>query len=108
MSTYTRNMTEGSELKHILFFTLPLLAGNLFQQLYNIVDSAIVGRFLGADALGSVGSTGSATFLFYNLCYGLATGAGILIAQSFGAGREEDVKSLSQIPLTLWVRSDFL
>ena len=94
MSTYTRNMTEGSELKHILFFTLPLLAGNLFQQLYNIVDSAIVGKFLGADALGSVGSTGSATFLFYNLCYGLATGAGILIAQSFGAGRDEDVKKL--------------
>lgn len=94
MSTYTRNMTEGSEMKHIIFFTLPLLAGNLFQQLYNIVDSAIVGKFLGAEALGAVGSTGSATFLFYNLCNGLAAGAGILIAQSFGGGREEDVKKL--------------
>lgn len=94
MSTYTRNMTEGSELRHILFFTLPLLAGNLFQQLYNIVDSAIVGKFLGADALGAVGSTGSATFFFYNLCNGLAAGAGILIAQSFGGGRTEDVKKL--------------
>lgn len=94
MSTYTRNMTEGSELRHILFFTLPLLAGNLFQQLYNIVDSAIVGKVLGADALGAVGSTASATFLFYNLCNGLAVGAGILIAQSFGADRQEDVKKL--------------
>lgn len=94
MSTYTRNMTEGSELRHIMLFTLPLLAGNLFQQFYNIVDSAIVGRFLGADALGAVGSTGSATFFFYNVCNGLATGAGILIAQSFGAGRTNEVKKL--------------
>ena len=94
MSTYTRNMTTGSELGHILRFTLPLLAGNLFQQLYNIVDSVIVGRYLGADAFASVGETGSVTFLFYNLCIGLATGAGILIAQSFGANKDRDVKRL--------------
>ena len=94
MSTYTRNMTTGSELGHILRFTLPLLAGNLFQQLYNIVDSVIVGRYLGSSAFASVGETGSITFLFYNLCIGLATGAGILIAQSFGANRDRDVKRL--------------
>ena len=94
MSTYTRNMTTGSELGHILRFTLPLLAGNLFQQLYNIVDSVIVGRYLGSTAFASVGETGSITFLFYNLCIGLATGAGILIAQSFGANRDRDVKRL--------------
>ena len=91
---YIRKMTEGSELSHILRFTLPLLAGNLFQQLYNIVDSAIVGRYLGGEALAAVGSTGSITYLFYTLCIGLATGAGILIAQRFGAGDNDAVKRL--------------
>lgn len=85
-------MTKGSEIKHILLFTLPLLAGNLFQQFYNIVDSVIVGRYLGHEALAAVGATGSITFLFYTLCNGLSAGAGILIAQSFGAGRHDDVK----------------
>ena len=89
---YVKNMTQGSELKHILLFTLPLLAGNLFQQLYNIVDSVIVGRYLGHEALAAVGATGSITFLFYALCNGLSAGAGILISQSFGAGRNDDVK----------------
>lgn len=91
---YTKQMTEGSELSHILRFTLPLLAGNLFQQLYNIVDSVIVGKFLGYHALAAVGATGSITYLFYTLCIGLAAGAGILIAQTFGAGKEDDVKRL--------------
>lgn len=92
--TYGKQMTDGSELGHILRFTLPLLAGNLFQQLYNIVDSVIVGKFLGYHALAAVGATGSVTYLFYTLCIGLAVGAGILIAQSFGAGKEEDVRRL--------------
>ncbi len=81
---YVKSMTEGSELSHILKFSLPLLVGNLFQQLYNVVDSAIVGKYLGSDKLAAVGSTGSITYLFYTLCIGLATGAGILIAQRFG------------------------
>lgn len=89
---YEKNMTEGSELSHIIRFTLPLLFGNLFQQLYNVVDSVIVGRYLGYDALASVGATGSLTYLFYTLCIGLSVGSGILIAQCFGAGRDEDVK----------------
>ena len=99
MSAYVKSMTEGSELGHILKFTLPLLMGNLFQQLYNIVDSAIVGRYLGKDALAAVGSTGSLTFLFYTLCIGLATGAGILIAQRFGARDMDAVKRLIVIQL---------
>lgn len=57
--TYTTDMTKGGELGHILRFALPMLAGNLFQQLYNIVDSVIVGRHLGYQALASVGATGS-------------------------------------------------
>lgn len=93
MDTYTKNMTEGSELSHILRFALPLLLGNLFQQIYNIVDSVIVGKVLGKNALAAVGATGSITFLFYTLCIGLSIGAGVLISQSFGAGREKEVRS---------------
>lgn len=92
--TYTQKMTEGSELKHIILFTLPLFAGNLFQQLYNIVDSVIVGRYLGADKLAAVGTTGSLTYLFSTLCIGLSVGAGILISQRFGAGMHREVKKL--------------
>lgn len=89
---YTTDMTAGSEFNHIIKFALPMLAGNLFQQLYNVADSVIVGRYLGADALASVGATGSITYFFYTLCIGLATGIGILISQSFGAGNHENVK----------------
>lgn len=56
--TYTTDMTKGSELGHIVRFALPMLAGNLLQQLYNIVDSIIVGRYLGYQALAAVGATG--------------------------------------------------
>ncbi len=89
---YTTDMTVGSEFSHIIKFALPMLAGNIFQQLYNIADSVIVGKYLGADALASVGATGSITYFFYTLCIGLATGIGILISQSFGAGNHENVK----------------
>ena len=94
MSKYAKTMTEGSEFKHIILFTLSLLFGNLFQQFYNIVDSVIVGRFLGKNALAAVGATGSITYLFYTLCIGLSIGTGVLIAQHFGAGNEENVKKL--------------
>lgn len=94
MATYTKSMTEGSELSQILRFSVPLLVGNIFQQLYNIVDSAIVGRYLGSGKLAAVGATGSITYLFFALCIGLATGAGILIAQRFGAGDFNSVKKL--------------
>lgn len=89
---YTTDMTVGSEFNHIIRFALPMLAGNLFQQLYNVADSVIVGKYLGADALASVGATGSITYFFYTLCIGLATGIGILISQNFGAGNHENVK----------------
>ncbi len=90
---YTVDMTKGSEFKHIIKFAFPLLVGNIFQQMYNVVDSAIVGRYLGSRALAAVGATGSITFFFYTLCIGLATGAGILISQCFGAGDEKSVKN---------------
>lgn len=79
-------MTEGSETGHIISFALPLLGGNLLQQTYNIVDTIIVGHFLGDNALAAVGATGSITYLFYTLCIGLSIGAGVIISQLFGAG----------------------
>ena len=58
-------MTEGSPAKLLLSFTIPMLIGNLFQQFYNMVDSIVVGRFVGANALAAVGATGSLNFLFF-------------------------------------------
>ena len=69
-------MTQGSELKHILMFTLPLLAGNLFQQFYNIVDSVIVGRYLGHEALAAVGACAALTNVFICVALGAGVGAG--------------------------------
>ena len=86
------DMTFGSPSKHILIFAVPLLIGNLFQQLYNMVDALIVGNFVGANALASVGTCGSVSFLFFSLSSGLALGIGIIVAQYFGAKNEEKVR----------------
>lgn len=86
------DMTEGSPTKHLATFALPMLVGNLFQQLYNLADSAIVGKFVGSNALGSIGATGSLTFLLFSLCMGLSSGAGIVVSQYFGAKDKENVK----------------
>ncbi len=87
------DMTVGSPMRHIVKFTLPLLLGNLFQQLYNMVDSIVVGNFVGANALAAVGACGSMNFLFFSLSSGLAIGIGILVAQFFGAADEKNVRS---------------
>ncbi len=87
------DMTVGSPVGHIIKFALPLLLGNLFQQLYNMVDSIVVGNFEGADALASVGTCGSMNFLFFSLSSGLAIGIGIIVAQFFGAGDEKNVRN---------------
>lgn len=87
------DMTAGSETRHLIRFALPLLAGNLLQQVYNIADTVIVGKVLGDDALAAVGATGSITYFFYTLCLGLATGAGIMISQFFGAGDRRRMRS---------------
>ena len=86
------DMTQGSSLKLILKFTVPLLIGNIFQQLYNMVDSVIVGKYVGANALAAVGSCGSVNFLFFSLSSGLAIGIGIMIAQYFGAKMEKEIR----------------
>lgn len=93
MKSRVVDMTTGSPFKLLFTFMMPMLFGNLFQQLYNIVDSMIVGKFVGADALAAVGATGSINFLIFSLCNGLANGIGIIIAQYFGARKDKDVKS---------------
>ncbi len=87
------DMTVGSPARHILKFALPLLIGNLFQQLYNMVDSIVVGNFVGKNALAAVGTCGSMNFLFFSLSSGLAIGIGIIVAQYFGAKDEKNVRS---------------
>lgn len=87
------DMTVGNPTRHILLFAIPMLIGNLFQQVYNIADSMIVGRLLGADALAATGATGSITFFFFALCNGIGSGGGIVTSQYFGAKLDDRVKS---------------
>lgn len=79
------NMTQGSPAKHLLFFAIPVFLGSLFQQLYTMVDTMIVGRFVSVKALAAVGATNSITFLTIGFVIGITTGFGIQVAQSFGA-----------------------
>lgn len=80
------HMTQGNPTRLLLSFAIPMLIGNLFQQAYSLADSVIVGQFLGSNALAAVGSTGSVTFLFFSICNGIGSGAGIVTSQYFGAG----------------------
>ena len=82
----TKNMTEGNIISLIVRFMLPLLAGNLFQQCYNLADSAIVGQTLGASSLGAVGASSSVQFLVLGFCIGSCVGCAVPVAQRFGAG----------------------
>ena len=85
-------MTEGAPWRHILRFALPVLAGSLFQQLYNTADTIIVGKFNGEDALSAVGTTTSFTFLFLALAMGFSAGNGVVVSQFYGAKNEEQVR----------------
>ena len=88
----TRDLTEGKPLRLVLSFAAPLLFGMLFQQFYSFVDTAIVGRYLGAEKLAAVGATGSVNFLVIGLCLGFCSGFAIPIAQAFGAKNEHEVR----------------
>ncbi len=81
----TKDMTQGSPVKLLLTFGIPLIFGNLFQHLYGTVDSIIVGRYLGIEALAAVGATGSIGYLIIGFCGGVCTGFAIPVAQRFGA-----------------------
>lgn len=87
MSKQTLSMTEGTPIKLILRFAVPMLIGNIFQQMYNFADSAIVGRYIGGSALAAVGATSQINMFLIAIAFGLTNGAGIIIAQCFGAGK---------------------
>lgn len=88
----TTIMTEGSIWKKLLFFAVPLILGNLFQQLYNTVDSIIVGNYIGSEALAAVGASSSVVNLLIGFCIGASAGAGVVISQFFGAWDKEGVR----------------
>lgn len=82
----TKDMTNGSPMKLILQFCIPLFFGMLFQQFYSMMDTVIVGKFLGVSALAAVGATGSINFMIIGFCMGVCNGFAIPVAQQFGAG----------------------
>ena len=86
------DMTVGTPWKVILRFSIPLLLGNLFQQMYNTVDAAVVGRYMGSEALAAVGTSGPIINLMVGLFIGFSVGAGILISQFFGAKNEQAIR----------------
>lgn len=94
-------MTEGSIIKSLLLFALPLMIGNVFQQLYNTVDSIVVGNYVGKEALAAVGSTDSIVNTFIGFFTGLSTGAGVVISQYYGAKDDEGVARSVQTTIAL-------
>lgn len=87
-----KDMTTGNPVKLILYFSIPLLIGNIFQQFYSMIDTIIVGRFIGVKALAAVGSTGSMVFLIIGFVLGLSAGFSVLVSQKFGANDTEGMK----------------
>ena len=104
-------MTLGSPWKRIMEFSIPMLLGNLAQQLYNTADSIIVGHYVGDNALAAVGSAMPILNLLLALFVGISTGAGIVVSQSFGARDRQGLTvsignclslSMDRLPLSLW------
>ena len=96
----TKDLTIGHPLRIIFNFAVPVFFGYLFQQFYNLVDTIIVGQFLGVDALAAVGSTGSLNFFIIGFCMGVCSGFAIPVAQRFGAG---DYSSMRQFIFNSWI-----
>ena len=95
------DMTKGSPTKLILAFTIPILIGNLFQQFYNMVDTAIVGQFVGVGALAAVGSTGGLVFLVQGFINGLTHGFSVIVSQRYGANDEQGIKKATATAICL-------
>lgn len=96
-----KDMTQGKPLKLIIGFAIPMLIGNIFQQVYNVADTVIVGRFLGESALAGVGSTGTLTYFLLALVSGMCNGAGLVVAQCFGCGNKE--RLAKTVTALVWV-----
>ena len=88
-----RDLTVGDIRPAIWRFTLPLLGSMLFQQLYNIADSLVAGKFLGADALAAVGNSYEITLIFIAFAFGSNMGSSVIVSQYFGAGRRKEMKT---------------
>ena len=86
------DMTNGSPMKLMVHFSIPLLIGNIFQQLYSMVDTMIVGRFMNAKALAAVGTTGPLNFLVIGFITGITGGFAVVVAQRYGARDEKGVR----------------
>ena len=96
-------MTEGTIWRQILLFSIPLILGNLLQQMYNTVDSIIVGNFVGSNALAAVGSSTSLICLLIAFSMGASAGAGVIVSQFYGAGDENGVQRSAHTALMLVV-----
>ncbi len=99
----TNLMTEGSIVKNLLLFALPLILGNLLQQMYNTADSIIVGNFVGSNALAAVGSSGSPIYLLIGFSQGVAVGAGVVVSQYLGAGDRREAREAVHTSLAIAV-----
>ena len=95
------DMTVGDPVRQIVKFMIPMLIGNLFQQLYNTVDSIVVGKFIGDNALAAVGSAGPILNLLLVLFMGISVGAGIMVSQYFGARQRESLSKAIGCCITL-------
>ena len=94
--TTARDMTQGSIVKQLIQFSLPLMLGNVFQMLYNTVDSVVVGNFVGTQALAAVGSTTMIVNIMVFFFNGFATGASVVIARRFGARDQQQLHTAVQ------------
>ena len=92
MSVRIKNMTDGKPAALIFTFALPLMIGNVFQQLYTVVDTMVVGKGLGVSALAALGAADWMNWLMLGIIQGITQGFGILMAQEFGAGKYEDLR----------------
>lgn len=99
----TKDLTTGSTMKIFIMFSIPILLGNLFQQLYNMVDTIIVGQYLGEEALAAVGTTGCLMFLVLGFANGIAQGFGVMIAQAFGAGNHKQLRHFVALIVVLTI-----
>ena len=95
------DMTEGNILNHIISFAAPLLVGNLFQQLYNMVDTWVVGRYVSNEAYAAVGTVGPIVNMLIGFFMGLSSGAGVVISQYYGARREDKVRDTVHTAVTM-------
>lgn len=105
MTTHVKSMTEGKPSKLILTFALPLMMGNVFQQLYTVVDTAVVGKFLGVGALAALGASDWLNWMMLGIIQGLTQGFGILMAQEFGAKKYDRLRTVignSTVLALLW------